>query len=143
MGAKGIIRTGMTAAAILAMAALLAAPGCSAPPPPGAPTSSGVSEAPTVPPSAAATSSGATSAHQGTVSADTYNAIVKAMKASGMRMADESGLRMTFGADKRHVTVSGSMMTSGRGGMMGGSPRGVSSARMVFENGSWVIAAAK
>jgi hypothetical protein len=139
-------RTGFASTAVAVVVALafaLTVAGCSAPPSPGAPVNTGVSQVPTVSPSAASTATGAQSAHRGAVSADTYTAIVKAMKAAGMRMTDETGLLMTYGNDQQHVMVQGSMMTSGRGGMMGGSPRSTGSVVMVFTGGSWTVSAVK
>lgn len=96
------------ASAVLAMCALaVTAAACSsftsAPPGPAQPSVSAAPSA-TVPPNAGGV-------HAGGVSEDTYRAVLSAIKADGISVADESGVRMTYGVDQQHVVATGGGMT--------------------------------
>ncbi len=76
--------------------------------------------------------------HAGGVSNDTYVAVVKALKAYGVSIASESDLRMTYGTDRRHVTVTG-------GGMRlasktaSGTPATVASVNLELVGSTWRV----
>ncbi len=78
------------------------------------------------------------SVHAGGVSADTYTAVVRALEAEGIKVTSESSLRMTYGADRDHVTVTGGGMRQAKPASQGQTT--VASVQMRRVGGKWQIA---
>ncbi|HEY3318047.1 MAG TPA: hypothetical protein VGK50_06460 [Coriobacteriia bacterium] len=85
-----------------------------------------------------ATARSGSTVHAGGVSADTYTAVVRALEANGIKVTSESSLRMTYGADRDHVTVTGGGMQQAKAAPQ--QQPSVASVQMRRVGGKWQIA---